>query len=83
MQNNKGRRTATGRSVGSPTATSPVYTPEQQETLRRGLRILARIITRAHLRRKEARCEAMPGSANREGSRTAFHGPPPKRNDGE
>ena len=36
------------------------YTAEQQETLRRGLRILARIIARAHLRRLAARSTAAP-----------------------
>ena len=34
------------------------YTAEQQETLRRGLRILARIIARSHLRRQESRSGA-------------------------
>ena len=37
------------------------YSAEQQETLRRGLRILARIIARAHLRRQESRSGAAPG----------------------
>ena len=32
---------------------SPAYSAEERETLRRGLRIIARIIARAHLRRKE------------------------------
>ena len=36
------------------------YTAEQQETLRRGLRILARIIARSHLRRQESRSTAAP-----------------------
>ena len=36
------------------------YTAEQQETLRRGLRILARMIARAHLRRQEFRSGAAP-----------------------
>ena len=31
---------------------SPTYSPEQRETMRRGLRILARMIARAHLRRQ-------------------------------
>ena len=30
---------------------SPAYSAEQRETMRRGLRILARVIARAHLRR--------------------------------
>ena len=36
------------------------YTAEQRETLRRGLRILARMIARAHLRRQEFRSGAAP-----------------------
>ncbi|MDE2669684.1 MAG: hypothetical protein OXI51_08510 [Chloroflexota bacterium] len=32
-----------------------VYTPEQRETLESGLRILARMIAREHLRRERAR----------------------------
>ena len=36
------------------------YTAEQQETLRRGLRILARMIARAHLRRQAARFVTAP-----------------------
>ena len=34
----------------SPRGTPPGYNPEQREQLRRGLRILARMIVRAHLR---------------------------------
>ena len=44
---------ATGRPAGeSPTAVAdwPAYATEQRETVRQGLRILARIIARAHLR---------------------------------
>ena len=37
-----------------------VYSAEEQETLRRGLRILARMIARAHLRRQESRSGAAP-----------------------
>ena len=36
------------------------YSAEQRETLRRGLRILARMIARAHLRRQESRSGAAP-----------------------
>ena len=36
------------------------YSAEERETLRRGLRILARMIARAHLRRQEARSAAAP-----------------------
>ena len=43
------------------------YTAEQQETLRRGLRIIARMIARAHLRRQEApvRVRAQAASSGR------------------
>ena len=51
-KNHKGRRTATGGPVGNPTATLQGYTLEQRETLRQGLRILAKIIARSHLRRR-------------------------------
>ena len=46
------RRADTGATGPNARATSPTYTPEHQETLRQGLRILARIIARAHLRRQ-------------------------------
>ena len=36
------------------------YTAEQQETLQRGLRIIARMIARAHLRRLESPSGASP-----------------------
>ena len=36
------------------------YSAEQRETLRRGLRIIARMIARAHLRRQEARSGFAP-----------------------
>ena len=39
---------------------SPTYSTEQRETVRRGLRILARMIARAHLRRQESRSGAAP-----------------------
>ena len=39
---------------------SPTYSPEQRETMRRGLRILARMIARAHLRRQAARSVTAP-----------------------
>ena len=38
----------------------PVYTAEQRDTVREGLRFLARIIARAHLRRKASRAESVP-----------------------
>ena len=37
------------------------YTAEQRETLRRGLRILARMIARAHLRHQASPSGAAPG----------------------
>ena len=37
-----------------------VYSAEQREPLQRGLRILARIIARGHLRRQESRSAAAP-----------------------
>ena len=37
---------------------SLTYSPEQRETMRRGLRILARMIARAHLRRQASRSGA-------------------------
>ena len=39
---------------------SPYCSAEQRETVRRGLRILARIIARAHLQRLASRSEAAP-----------------------
>ena len=40
----------------------PAYTPEQQERIQNGLRILARIIARAHLeRRSELSSDHAPG----------------------
>ncbi len=51
----KGRRDQTGRAATYPVAAPPVYTAEQRETVRRGLRVLARIIARAHLRRQAER----------------------------
>ena len=71
MRNNKdkGRREKTGGAVTHPVAGPPVYTPEQRETVRRGLRILARIIARAHLRRQAERSgAAAPGPPPDDGS---------------
>ena len=36
---------------------SPTYSAEEQETIQRGLRIIARMIARAHLRRQALRAE--------------------------
>ena len=49
---NKSHRDRTGREVANAVADSPVYTVEERQTMRVGLRILARIIARAHLRRQ-------------------------------
>ena len=39
---------------------SPTHSAEERETVRRGLRILARMIARAHLRRQASRSAAAP-----------------------
>ena len=39
---------------------SPTHSAEERETVRRGLRILARMIARAHLRRQASRSGAAP-----------------------
>ena len=74
----KGRRDQTGRAATHPVAAPPVDTAEQRETVRRGLRILAKIISRAHLRRQAAKCEVMQKPANGECPRAVSHGPPPE-----
>ncbi len=51
------KRTST-RNPNKPQKPSEPYTPQQREQLQRGLRILARMIVRAHLRRV-----ASPGPA--------------------
>ena len=73
MRNNKDQphRNRTGRGADNALADSPVYTAERRATMRQGLRILARIIARAHLQRQAERCSA------------AAPGPPPVRNHGE
>ena len=65
-KNDRGRRRATGRPAANPAATLQGYTAEQREALQLGLRVLARIIARAHLRRRAARTS------------TAAPGPPPE-----
>ena len=54
MRNNKDKphRNRSGRGAANALADSPVYVAEQRATMRQGLRILARIIARAHLRRQ-------------------------------
>ena len=56
--NHSNRRRSTGRPAGNPTATLQGYAAEQRETLRSGLRVLARIIASAHLRRRTERMTA-------------------------
>ena len=59
---NKSRRNRTGREVADAVADSPVYTVEERQTMRVRLRLLARIIARAHLRRQaELSSAAAPG----------------------
>ena len=67
MRDNKEKlhRNRTGRGVVNAVADSPVYTLEERQTVRQGLRILARIIARAHLGRQAERSSA------------AAPGPPP------
>ena len=64
MRDNKEKpqRDRTGRGVANAVADSPVYTLEERPTVRQGLRLLARIIARAHLRR-----EADPAGQTRPG----------------
>ena len=68
MRDNKEKlqRERTGRRVANAVADSPVYTLEERQTVRQGLRILARIIARAHLGRQAERSSA------------AAPGPPPE-----
>ena len=54
-----GMRSADERNPSANHRTT-AYTAEQQETLRRGLRILARIIARAHLRRHASQSAVAP-----------------------
>ena len=60
--NDKGHRDKMGRAATHPVAPSPTYTAEEREMVRRGLRVLAKIIARAHLRRQAERgSTAAPG----------------------
>ena len=54
MRNNKDKphRNRTGRGAANALADSRVCTAEQRATVRQGLRLLARMITRAHLGRQ-------------------------------
>ena len=48
----------TGRGAANAVADSPVYTVEERQTMRVGLRLLARMIARAHLGRQAERSSA-------------------------
>ncbi|MDE2844076.1 MAG: hypothetical protein OXN21_11930 [Chloroflexota bacterium] len=59
MRRADGKRTST-RITGSPKRLSTAYTAEQRDRIQRGVRILARMIVRAHLRREASRAEPSP-----------------------
>ena len=61
MRSANGRNPSTNRRTTAE-LTSPPYSAEQRETLRRGLRILAQMIVRAHLRRQVSQSGAAPES---------------------
>ena len=61
MRSGNGRNLSTNRKAPAGRC-SAVHTVEQRERMRRGLRILARIIARAHLRRQASRASAAPES---------------------
>ena len=63
MLNNKSnvRRDKTGEAAANTVAGPSAYTAEQRETIRLGLRVLAKIIARVHLRRQAARRGPPPG----------------------
>lgn len=56
MRSANGRRPPDNRRTTAERG-SPSYSAEQRETVQRGLRILARMIARAHLRRQASRAE--------------------------
>ena len=59
--NHYNHRKARAGTAGPAISTAPqAYTAEQRETLRQGLRIMARIIARAHLRRELSRARLSP-----------------------
>ena len=60
MRDNKNgsHRNRTGRGIANAVANPPVHIAEQRETVRQGLRILARIIARTHLGRQADRSSA-------------------------
>ena len=59
MRSANGRRPSTNRRA-TVRRGSPTHSAEQRETVQRGLRILARIIARAHLRRQALRAGTEP-----------------------
>ena len=59
MRSANGRNPSTGRRTTAERG-SPSYSAEQRETVQRGLRIIARMIARAHLRRQALRAETEP-----------------------
>ena len=59
MRKSGRERTTTHRPI-SPKKSPAAYTAKQREQLQRGLRILARMIVRAHLRREASRAEPPP-----------------------
>ena len=59
MRSADGRNTSRGRRATAERM-SLAYSAEQRETLRRGLRILARVIARSHLRLQASRPVTAP-----------------------
>lgn len=41
-----------------PTPEAPFYSPDQQKTIRQGLRILVRIAVRAHVQRRQSSAQS-------------------------
>ena len=78
MQDNKRQnRHKAGEGTGTKTAT-PVRTEEQEQAMHDGLRILARIIARAHLRRQSIEYGPIPEAADGERLSERAHDPPPE-----
>ena len=57
---NTQRKTGAGGTGPATRTEKPVYMAGQRETMQHGLRILARIIARAHLRRELSRVNSVP-----------------------
>ena len=60
---NNWRKSGTGITGRATRTEKPVCTAGQRETMQAGLRILARIIARAHLRRQASRAVSPPDQA--------------------